>query len=60
MGQNGAYGGSVNTTAVGEIYKVSARVYFVYEGQIRQPPTTGVDIFIRTSNNIIFSSDLSP
>jgi hypothetical protein len=35
MGQNGVYGGSVNITTVSEIYKASARVYFVYEGQIR-------------------------
>jgi hypothetical protein len=60
MGRNGVYGGSVNITAVSEICKASAKVYFVYEGQIRQPPTTGVGIFIRTSNKIIFSSNLSP
>jgi hypothetical protein len=35
VGRNGVYGGSVNIVAVGEIYKASARVYFIYEGLIR-------------------------
>jgi hypothetical protein len=60
MGGHGVHGGSVNITAVGEIYKVSSRVDFVSEGQISQPQIARVYIFMWKNNRIIFPSNLSP
>jgi hypothetical protein len=39
---NEVYGGNVEIIAITEICTVSVSVYFVYEGEITQPPTVTV------------------